>query len=225
MGLTGIKFLENASRHRKAIGALIVLFYAVGVIGMVMPSTFSGFIKLIPFALLLSFLALALFHEGSIGPKPMFCFLLIYVIAFMVEAIGVNTGQIFGSYVYGNALGVKLYETPLMIGINWLFLVYATSAMVETLKQGAIVKIFLASAAMLMYDIVLEQVASRLHMWQWKDDIIPFQNYLAWFGLALVFHSLLKVAKVEIVNRMAILILVCQFLFFLSLFISFTLMS
>jgi bisanhydrobacterioruberin hydratase len=223
MALNRDGYFDSANMRQKAISAFFIVFYTVGLIGMVLPSTFSFFLKLIPFALILSFVALALFHTGKMEWKTILSFLSIFIIAFTIEAFGVNTGLIFGHYEYGEGLGLKLFQTPLIIGINWLFLVYTTSAVVEKLKFSVIIKILLASLGMLLYDIVLEQLASKLDMWYWKNEVIPFQNYLAWFAVALLFHSLLKILKVRIENKLALLILICQFLFFLLLFISFDL--
>jgi len=219
MGLNAnenIKFLRS---KQKVISAFFIVFYTVGLIGMLLPHTFPLFLRLIPFALILSFVALAFFHVSKMQWKATVCFLTIYSIAFIIEAIGVNTGLIFGHYEYGQGLGIQIFQTPLIIGINWLFLVYTTSSIIEKLKFPSIVKILLASLSMLLYDIVLEQVAPKLDMWHWKDNIIPFQNYIAWIALAVFFHALIKILKVKFENKLAPLILGCQFLFFLLLYI------
>jgi putative membrane protein len=39
--------------------------------------------------------------------------------------LGVHTGILFGNYKYGNALGLKLNDVPILIGINWFIVVYA----------------------------------------------------------------------------------------------------
>ena len=48
--------------------------------------------------------------------------LLVYIITFFSEWIGVNYGWLFGSYVYGESLGFKIGGVPLLIGANWLLL-------------------------------------------------------------------------------------------------------
>ena len=212
-------FFEFVNNRQKTIISFFIVFYTVGFIGMLLPYTVSLFLKLIPFALIISFITVALFHENKIDKKVILSFLSIYIIAFIVEAIGVNTSLLFGHYEYGRGLGLKLFETPLIIGVNWLFLVYTTSAVVGTFTISKISKIIVASVFMLLYDIVLEQLAAKLDMWHWKNAIIPLQNYLAWFCLAVFFHSLLAIFNVKIENKFAFVILVCQFLFFLLLFI------
>ncbi len=213
------KIHEYITARQKAIRIFFVIFYTVGVIGMALPFTFPLFLILIPFALILSFIALVMYHESKIDWKTITVFLSIYIISFTVEAIGVNIGQVFGYYHYGNGLGLKIFETPLIIGVNWLFLVYTTAAVVEKFRLHIVFKIILASLSMLLYDIVLEQVAPKIDMWHWKNDSIPLQNYLSWFAMALFFHSLLKILNIQIKNRLALLILGCQFFFFFLLLI------
>jgi putative membrane protein len=219
MGVNAIKYVEYIRSKQQFVSAFFIVFYIVGIVGMLLPGTFSLFLKLIPFALLLSFAALPVFHESKMDWKSMLCFLSIFFIAFSVEAIGVSSGKIFGFYKYSNGLGIKIFQTPLIIGINWLFLVYSTSALTEKLQIPVNVKIVLASLAMLVYDMVLEQVAPKLDLWHWKNNVIPIQNYVAWFALAIFFHTVLKILKIHVENKLAFLILVCQFMFFLLLYL------
>ena len=49
--------------------------------------------------------------------------------------------------------------------------------------------------------------------------IIPLQNYVVWFGLAVIFNSLLTILKIGIENKLSSLLLATQFMFFLLLYI------
>jgi putative membrane protein len=221
MDFRAYKFITFLRHNTHLVRLFIVIFYTVGLVGLLIPFTFPIFIKLIPFALILSFVTLAFYHEGKVNKTLILIFLSIYFLSYLIEALGVNSGNVFGIYKYGSGLGFKLFQTPLIIGLNWLFLVYTSSAIVHKFQLPVIADIILASLGMLVYDIVLEQVAPALDMWYWKNGHIPLQNYLAWFALALVFHLLLKIFKVRIVNPFALLLLGSQFLFFLLLFIRF----
>jgi len=194
----------------------IPIFYAVGIIGMLVPALFPLFIKLVPFALILSFLALTVFHQDR-KQKSVFVFFAIYLLGFAIEVIGVKTGSVFGEYSYGNSLGIKLLNTPIIIGLNWLLLVYITSSIFEKFKMPNLSKIVLASALMVGYDFILEQVAPRLDMWQFTDDNVPFQNYLVWFLFSIVLHSLIKLFRINTQNRLSSIVLIAQFVFFLVL--------
>jgi putative membrane protein len=103
----------------------------VGLYGFLTPALELLFIKLVPYHLLLMLgLMLVTVNDRSLG---LIKFTVgVYLAGFFIEVIGVNTGQIFGDYIYGTALGIKLWATPLLIGVNWLILVYSTGVFLET---------------------------------------------------------------------------------------------
>lgn len=209
------------SNFSKTVG-FFVIFYFVGITGMLFPASFPVFVKLIPFALLLSSVALAFFHK-NFNTKTLLVFVSIYLCGFFVEVEGVNTGLIFGQYSYGKSLGIKAFNTPLIIGLNWLLLVYITSSVLERTKFHGPVKIFFGATMMLFYDIIIEQTAPKLDMWTWQNQIVPLNNYVAWFIIAAIFHSFIMIFKIKTANKLAPVILVCQVLFFLVLLIYFKL--
>ncbi len=194
-----------------------IIFYIVGILGMIIPYTLPLFKVLTPLALLLSFGYLVFFHPTKKDAVANWIFLFIFFAGFIVEVIGVKTGIIFGGYAYGNGLGLKLWDTPLLIGVNWLFLVYTSACILDKTKWAAWAKVIIASSIMLVYDLILEQVAPKMDMWAWDGNSVPVQNYIAWFTIALFFHSLLKLFKVKLSNPLAVHILVCQFVFFIFL--------
>ncbi len=206
------------SRYQRYILVFFIIFYLVGFLGLVIPYTYHLFLNLFPLALILSFSAILLSHKDRYDTKTIYVFVLIGVWSFMIEVTGVNTHLIFGNYSYGNALGLKLFNTPLLIAINWVMLTYAGSSITERLSMPDYLKIIIASTIILVYDIILEQVASVLDMWYWKDNVVPFQNYLAWFIIAFLFQSFIRLSKVSTRNSIAVPILLIQTLFFISLF-------
>ena len=205
--------------QQTTIVALLAIFFSVGVMGMLLPATNAFFLQLTPLALLLSFTLLALSDESKQRVKLIAYLLIIYFSSYAIEVAGVHTGLLFGEYTYGSNLGIKLWDTPLIIGSNWFFLVYTTAAIFEKTNVSSAMKILLASLTMLVYDVVMEQVAPKLDMWSWKQVDVPFQNYFTWFAIAVVFHIGLKILNIKIKNRLAFAVLLCQFIFFVLLFI------
>jgi putative membrane protein len=197
----------------------VVSFYIVGLAGLLIPWTFHFFIVLIPYTLLFNFFLLFCFHREKANYKTPIIFSTIMFFGLAIEIVGVNTGIIFGRYEYGSSLGIKVCHTPVIIGMNWLLLTYLTASIFETIRASVYIKTLLASAVMLIYDVVLEQVAPRLGMWSWQDNIVPLQNYVAWFVLAAGFQILIKVFKVRTANPLSGVILWTQFLFFVVLFL------
>ena len=199
----------------------LILFYVVGITGFIVPQTHTFFKSLTPFALLMSAAFLAWFHRPRLTLKAALVFGTIFLFSFLTEMVGVQTGTIFGHYIYGESLGLKILETPLIIGLNWLMLIYCTKIIADRITKKETTKPFLGALLMVSYDLVLEQVAPKLDMWSWEGGTIPIQNYVAWFVFAFLFHTLIIKTKVHFKNPLAIPVFVIQFLFFVALVVYF----
>jgi len=195
------------------------VFYTVGIIGLIVPYSFPYFVRLTLLALILSIIGLFINHQSTKLKQDILIFAFIFFISFIIEAIGVNTGRIFGNYQYGEALGMKLYNTPVIIGLNWLFLTYTGVSISEKLSGKIPVQLIIAPTIMLVYDLVLEQVAPKMDMWSWSDSSVPLENYIAWWLIGFVFTSIFKVFKINTQNPIALFLFLCQFLFFTVLLI------
>lgn len=205
-------------KHYHRVVWLFIVFYLVGTAGLLYPVTFPIFKKIIPFALILNAAGLAVFHL-QYKPKILLLFLIVYLTGFTVEIIGVHTGTFFGRYHYGRSLGFSIFNTPVIIGLNWLLLVYLSASVAEHLKTSNQIKILAGSLMMVGYDLIIEQVAPVLDMWYWKNNQVPLKNYITWFAMALFFHSLFRVFHINVRNKLAPVLFTIQLLFFLYLFI------
>ena len=109
-----------------------------------------------------------------------------------IEWLGVQTGQIFGSYVYGQTLQPSIDGVPIAIGCAWFVMLIASIAVVQTIAPKSVagspfgLACFVA-LLMVCFDLLLEPAAVKLNYWIWANSHIPFQNYLAWFGLSFIF--------------------------------------
>ena len=203
----------------KGIRRFLIWFYLIGVAGLLIPASSGLFIQLTPLALLMNFGLLMLHHQADFRLKTILVFTTIFITGILVEIIGVQTGIIFGSYSYGNGLGLKIWDTPILIGMNWLLLIYTTGSIVQNIKMISVLRIALGAGMMLVYDLVLEQVAPKMDMWTWHGGQVPFENYLAWFIIAAVFHTLIEVFKIKLKNPLSAIVFIIQFLFFIALFL------
>lgn len=195
---------------------VVLVFYMTGIAGMTLPSTRSLFFRLIPSVILGSFLLSLIFHRSGFNSITIIVFTIIACLAWLIEVAGVKSGIIFGQYTYGPSLGIQVAGVPLIIGLNWLFLVYCTAAIVEKMSSG-ISKIFWASILMVVYDVVLELSASSAGMWEFSSGIPPLRNYASWFIVSFILHLILRISGVRIVNIVAPFVFLIQFLFFLAL--------
>lgn len=208
----------------KLAGYFFVLYYTVGVAGLSLAVTRELFVSLMPLTLLFSAAVLLYFHKVW-HVRHILVFFLIAAGGFLVEVLGVHTGQVFGSYSYGSALGLKLFDTPLIIGLNWLMLIYCVHTIMEPANITWPLKVLAAAFMMVIYDVVMEPVAIRLDMWSWGDGPIPLQNYQAWFIISLVMLSMMQLAGVKTQNKVSYWLFGSQFGFFLLLNMGFRLFS
>ncbi|WP_232226373.1 carotenoid biosynthesis protein [Flavobacterium sp. ACAM 123] len=139
---------------------------------------------------------------------------LIFLIGFSVEAIGVATGILFGSYAYGDAFGFKIFDTPVLIGVNWLFLALSTYGVVQYFTRKALWLIVLPPLLMTALDYLVEPVAMALGFWHWENDVIPFQNYVMWFLTSLIIHGLIYLFRPNINAKISFVIFCVQLVFF-----------
>ncbi len=192
----------------------IIVFYTVGIVGFLLPFSRSFFTKLTPLALILSTVLLIYYNENKFDKKTSLYFIFVFIVSFFIEVIGVQTGKLFGNYHYGSGLGIKLIETPVLIGLNWALLVYLSSAIFNNKSTNIFYQIIFTSTIMLFYDIILEPSASKMDMWFWKENNIPLQNFMMWGAVAIIFNTVKFTLKIEIKNKMALPLILIQMLFF-----------
>ena len=143
--------------------------------------------------------------------------IIIAFFGFSIEVLGVKTGYIFGSYHYGNSLGFKLKSVPILIGINWAILLYCTAQFAQT--KNPILNAFIGAFLMVALDFFLEQNAAKFDFWYWKNNIIPMQNYLAWFTISLTLNLIFQKQINHPANLTAKAFYIIQIVFFASLYL------
>jgi len=191
-----------AERKRILKSTEILLWvYGVGLAGMLLPFTREIFKIITPLNLL--FAVVFLFYRKI-------------------------PARIFGAYTYGKTLGPALFNTPVIIGLNWFLLIYCTNVISRQLlgilpqkvtgRMASLVRsgfvIITGSLLMVLYDLILEPAAIRLDMWSWDGSGIPVQNYLAWFIFSAAFHTLVRLWGEEEINPRALPLFVVQLIFF-----------
>lgn len=195
------------------VGWVFIVLHLVGIAGFSIAATRSLFQWLTPFNLLLS-LILLLWTHPRVDMRFILLSITIAVLGYTVEVAGVNSGQIFGEYQYGNTLGFKLWNTPLIIGANWLMMVYYSGTVAKRLTDRRIGQVLMGAVIMLGMDLLIEPVAITYDYWTWTGGSIPLQNYVSWFAISLVFHAIYMSTKDIRANNAAIFLATAQLIFF-----------
>lgn len=194
---------------------LIYLSYITGIVGYSITYTKDLFLSLTPLHLLFSFFLIIISHNEN--KKDLFrVFIPIYLYGFLIELIGTNTGYIFGEYSYGDTLGLKILETPIIMGINWLILIYSSYSLVISIKNKYI-RTVLASLIMLLLDFIIEPIAVKFDFWYWQEEFVPMQNYIAWFISSLPAHYYINNLSFIVNRKVGINLLIAQLIFFVFL--------
>ena len=198
--------------HRNAFGLLAAMHIA-GAIGLSIEESRAIFQALTPFNLIVTF-ALALHFEEHKNAKYFLFIAITFLVGFFVEVAGVSTGAIFGEYSYGKTLGFKWLNVPLVIGLNWVVLIYCTRHFAERFTSNAILIALIGAALMVGIDVLIEPVAIRFDFWSWQSSSIPLQNYIAWFVVSFLLHLTFKKLMPISNNPLAIRLLYIEIAFF-----------
>lgn len=149
-----------------------------------------------------------------------FLFLSIAILGFLAEALGVATGKIFGAYEYGQNLGLKILDVPIIIGINWAVLSFVCTSLANYIVRKSIyLKTLLASLLMLVFDFFIEESAPKFDFWEFELNPVPIENYISWFILALIFNYAILAMKFKSNITICFHIYTVQVLFFIMFYV------
>jgi uncharacterized membrane protein len=204
--------LENLRHNPQLLIGILILFYAVGVLLFLIGETRALIGILTSWSLILTFGAVLLFQK-EFSLKLVVAFMVVFATSLIIEVIGVNTGILFGNYEYGSALGPKILHTPVLIGLNWLILIYCSAAIVNHYFTRKSMRIMAGSLLMVVYDLILEYVAPVMDMWSWDAPYPGIRNFVMWFVVAMFLHLLFQWLDLRINNKPARYLFFIQFLF------------
>jgi putative membrane protein len=204
---------EELSINRKAV-SIIVIFHLVGLIGLSIPFTRSIFLYLVPWHLLLMMAVIVLNHN-RVDTRFIFFLVLIFISGFAAEWAGIHKHWFFGDYSYGNTLGFKVLDVPLIVGGNWFLLTYSASVLMQRSRlKSMFLRIILGSLILVLLDLLIEPVAVRLDYWHWAGNAVPLKNYLSWFLASVVMLSIYELFRFKYQSVVAPVFLLIQFIFF-----------
>ena len=192
---------------------LLFILHFVGGVALSMDSVKSVFLTLTPFNLALTFVLLIWGNE-DFSFNFFKVISVLFLIGFFVEVLGVYSGLLFGEYHYGKTLGFQFLGVPLIIGVNWVLLVVSSFAVSSYFVSNSILKVILSSVIMVLLDLMIEPVAIRLDFWHWQAEVIPLQNYLMWFLVALLMNWILTFNRFKFNVKLGFGLLISQVLFF-----------
>ena len=179
---------------------IIFIFFIAGIIWHAWDLTYPFMVLLTPYVLLSA--GIWAIYKSLKYKYVVVWMLIAYIVTFSLEVLGASTGFIFGPYYYGDGLGLKLLNVPVIIGLNWVFIIFSLVLFSEWLvkelfnleisvKIEIILIAFLSASLATLFDFILEPAAVGLDYWTWtltsNPYNIPIQNYIAWLTISFLF--------------------------------------
>lgn len=205
-------FLPRTTTAKISVG-LIWLFHFSGLLGILFINR-ELFLETTPVNLFIT-IVLLFVNLPDVNKGVLVAAAVAFVVGMGVELLGVNYGLIFGQYVYGDNLGVKIGGVPLLIGANWVMLTFITGAVGAVLfKKSTAVAAAVGALLMVLLDLVIEPVAPKFDYWEFANETAPLSNYIGWFLVAFPIQWIYQkyVTQKDIVFSFHLVLV--QFLFF-----------
>jgi len=171
--------MENRSNY------FIIILSFFHLIGLVIYLQFPEMVSLTALNILLCGL-LVFINRKPLWDDTIVLFI-ICIGGLIIEMVGVHTGYLFGNYAYRSALGTKIFDTPIIIGLNWYVIVASSSSLISKFNCSRILKAIIAGALSTLLDVLIEPVAINFDFWSWTDSHIPIWNYVCWFIFSTTF--------------------------------------
>jgi len=190
--------------------------YVSGAIGFYAKPDF--FLPFTPFTLLYTCFVFLIYQPLS-RSSFMIAFLLIALIGFISEVIGVRTGLVFGHYHYGNTLGYKVLGVPLTISLNWALLATCSILVSSYVVSNKFLLAVFAATIATTIDLLMEQLAPKLDFWRFSDGMAGIHNYIGWFVIAFIAAFVFEKHLVKGNKQISWIILLLQIVFFGTIYL------
>ncbi len=191
---------------------LVWLFAISGILGIISTAS-RWFLALTPLYLSLNFLIILLCLKDH-PIRVLKAISIPFILGFITEVLGVNFGLIYGSYTYGENLGLKIFEVPLIICLNWCLLTIVSADVGKLITRNKGSRILIGALLMILLDVLLEISAPRFDFWVFKDGIVPLTNYFGWFIVASTSHWWYQSFKISTNSKISCHIITSLFVFF-----------
>ena len=206
---------------------LLAVLHIIAVWGLKSETAMDFYFPYIPVLYLINF-AFLLYYQKHWNLKAILFYAATFAAGFIVQSFAVNFKYPFGPFTYiHSCLGPQMLNTPFMIGVHWMLLIYCIGILLKNLNYSKVQKSLLGAFMLVLYDIVLEPIAKKNSLWYWltkKDPLsnynpVPLQNYLCWFVFGFLMLLYFNNAKAKLRNPIAPAVFIIMFFFLVAMHI------
>jgi putative membrane protein len=138
--------------------------------------------------------------QASRGVRAAAALMAAGVLGLSVEIAGVRTGYPFGDYAYTGALGPRLWDVPLLIGLAWLMFAWPAAVVAARLASAYWRRVLVGAWALASWDLFLDPQLVAAGGWHWRRPsphlpgvpAVPLSDYGGWLLVALGVSALLQ---------------------------------
>ncbi len=175
---------------------------------------FEILIGMAPILYLLGAGFIFLCHEKPLKKLGLY-FGVVVVFTLVLEIINAQTNLVFGALSFGGTLGLKILDTPFLIGFHWFLLSIGAAYFIRWIFNSSIMRVLGAAFLMVIAFAITDPVAQSLDFWTWDNYSFTFQNYSIRFLVSLLLQLLVVVFLKEEKNPFAGYFYIITSLFFL----------
>lgn len=218
---SGFVALNKYINSMKALKALCVI-YSVGLVFHLPPQTRGYMFSLTPLVLFGTFALVIMPVLLSRDKRTILWLIAVAVITFIIEALGVESGLIFGKYSYGSVLGPGIFGVPYSISLNWVTVIYGSIGIVLLFCRKPWAVLMISPILAVLFDFLLEYVAIVFNYWNWQGKEVPLRNYTAWWAVSVLSAVFFFVFKARVHGILPSAHFAIQFVYFFLLRLWFT---
>ena len=154
-----LKLLDNKELRNFSI-FIVWLINISGFFGILSDQK-EFFLSSSPYVLTMTLFLLVI--NNSTDKKFLIKLFLIFLLGLTVEIIGVNFSIFFGDYQYGDNLGIKIFDVPIVIGFNWVLLIILTGNFAhKVFPRSIMLRVLTGSTIMILLDLLIRLIIHHL---------------------------------------------------------------
>jgi putative membrane protein len=114
-------------------------------------------------------------------------FLLCFAVGMAFEHLSIFTGFPFGHYHFTSAMGPKLFEVPVLLGLAYIGMGYLSWTLGGIIVgNGLFARPFISGFIMVAWDLAMDPIwANFAKAWLWRDGGayfgVPLSNFFGWY--------------------------------------------
>lgn len=178
----------------------------------------SAAFKFTPYLLLTTIILVLIPHISAGNFRLIAWFGATGLLIFLLEVIGLESGNLFGIVEFNTSLGLLIIGIPIVLVFNWVLVILGAVTLMERFSDSLWYRLAGVMMITTFYAFIVDQAAVVLSYWEWSSGFAPIQNYVVWAllgGIAAWIYDLLKLSNRKHIQVWIIMCL--QLIFFLGL--------